>query len=109
MSFTWQYPATVGVWYDGDTPICHVRLTPSVEWHDVHVRVDGINAPELRDAGGGAARDYAASLAPPGMVVTLLATRKEKYGRLLARIVLPDGSDLGTSMIAAGHAVAYLP
>jgi endonuclease YncB( thermonuclease family) len=109
MTFTWIYPAVVDRWIDGDTPVCHVRLTPSVEWHGVHIRVDGINAPELKDAGGAAARDYAVELAPLESDVTLLASRAEKYGRLLARIQLPDGTDFGTRMIASGNAVAYSP
>lgn len=109
MTFVWSFPAQIDKWLDGDTPVCHVRLTPSVEWHGVHIRVDGINAPELRSEGGAEARDYAISLAPPGSTVTLLSTRVEKYGRLLARIALADGRDFSTVMIADGHAVAYNP
>jgi endonuclease YncB( thermonuclease family) len=109
MSFTFSYPAEIDSWHDGDTPICHVKMTPSIEWHGVHVRVDGINAPELHDAGGTEARDYASSLAPPGSPVTLFANRVEKYGRFLARIQLADGRDFSTVMIETGHAVAYTP
>lgn len=106
-AFAWQYPALLDAWIDGDTPICHVGMTPSIEWHGVHVRVEGINAPELHDAGGREAKAYAESLVPPGAEVTLIATRREKYGRFLARIVLADGSDFSTEMIAAGHATPY--
>ncbi len=109
MSFVWTYPGVVDSWHDGDTPRIHVKLTPSVEWHGVAIRVDGINAPELSAAGGVAARDYATSIAPAGTHVTLICSRQEKYGRLLAKIVLASGEDFGTVMIAEGHAVAYLP
>jgi endonuclease YncB( thermonuclease family) len=40
--------------------------------------------------------------------VTLIATKKDKYGRFLARIILPTGDSLGDLMIAAGQAVPYL-
>ncbi len=109
MTFTWTYPAVIDEVHDGDTVVLHVRLTPSVEWHGVHARVEGINAPELRAEGGAASRDFAKTLLPPGAKVTLFVSRPEKYGRLLAKIVLSDGSDFSTAMITAGHAVAYNP
>lgn len=109
MNFVWTYPAEINEWHDGDTPICHIHLSPTIEWHGVHVRVEGINAPELHDAGGLAARDYANEICPPNSQVTLLASRPEKYGRFLARIQLPDGRDFSTLMIESGHAAAYSP
>lgn len=109
MSTVWTYPAMVDSWHDGDTPKCHIRLTPAIEWHGVHVRMEGINAPELHAAGGTASRDYANQICPAGSSVTLLASRTEKFGRFLARIQLSDGSDFSTRMIEGGHAVAYSP
>ncbi len=106
--FVFSFPATIDRWIDGDSCVVHRGATPGVEIHGEHVRVQGINAPEMRDAGGAAARDFAVSLAPPGSAVTLICTKPDKYGRLLARIVLPDGLDLSELMINAGHAVAYM-
>jgi endonuclease YncB( thermonuclease family) len=107
-AFVFQFPAEIDSWYDGDTCKVHRESQPGETIHGESLRVEGINAPELRDAGGAAARDYAASLAPPGSSVTLIATKKDKYGRFLARIILPTGDSLGDLMIAAGQAVPYL-
>jgi len=105
--FVYQFQAVVDEWHDGDTVYVHRGSRPGQLIHGEHVRVEGINAPELHDAGGTASRDYAAGLAPPGTFVTLVASKEDKYGRLLARVVLPDGSDLSSLMIAAGQAAPY--
>lgn len=104
MAFIYQFPATIDEWHDGDTCYVHRGTQPGVVIHGEHVRVEGINAPELKAAGGADARDYAGTLAPPGTPVTLVASREDKYGRLLARIILPDGSDFSGLMVVAGHA-----
>lgn len=106
--FVFTYPARIDQWHDGDTCYVHLFDRPGREIHGEHVRVEGINAPELHDTGGIASRDYAAELAPVGSMVTLTATKEDKYGRLLARVVLPDGTDLSTAMIDAGMAKPYL-
>jgi len=108
-SFVWVYPAGVDHVHDGDTVIMHVLIHPNEggELHAVSVRVEGINAPETNTAEGKAAKAYAASLLPSGSQVMLTARKRDKYGRWLARIVLPNGDDFSTLMIVAGHAVAY--
>lgn len=69
-------------------------------------RVFGINAPEVRTAEGKAARDFAAALLPVGAVVEIVSHGWDKYGgRFDGDIVLPDGRDFATAMVAAGHAV----
>lgn len=101
MIFVWTYPATVDRVIDGDTIECHIQFSP-LETHDAHgvnVRVEGINALELSQKYGGEARDWAASLLPAGTPVTLVAHKREKYGRFLAKVVLPDGRDFGTLML----------
>lgn len=106
--FIFEYPAIVDGWYDGDTCTVKRGCAPGVVLLGERVRVEGINAPELRNAGGTAARDYALQLAPPGTRVTLTSRHMDKYGRLLAKIMLPSGKDFSTEMIAAGHAVPFL-
>lgn len=90
---------------DGDSIVVHLSIMPGKELHGEHVRVAGINAPELRHEGGTAARDFLAALLPPGTLVTLVASREDKYGRLLALVVLDDGRDVSTIMLAEGQAV----
>ena len=108
--FVWTFPAEVDRVQDGDTVVAHVLLHPNEggEAHAVNIRVDGINAPELNTAAGTAAKAYAETLLPPGAAITLIARKREKYGRFLARVILSNGDDLSALMIAAGHAVPYL-
>jgi micrococcal nuclease len=108
MTFIFQYPAIVVSWIDGDSCKVDRQTKPGETIKADDVRVHGINAPELKDAGGAAARDYAGILAPPGTQVILVASKEDKYGRFLARVILPNGDSLGDLMIAAGHAVPYL-
>lgn len=108
--FIWQFPATIDRVIDGDTIVCHVLWKPGDEAHGVDVRVDGINAIELSQAFGKEAKVYAETLLDAdvlsseftsGLPVTLVARKKEKYGRFLARIVLGDGRDFGQEMLVA--------
>lgn len=106
-SFEFRFPALIDEWHDGDTCYVHRASQPGIVIHGEHVRVEGINAPELREVGGPASRDYAEALAPVGTVVTLVCKNVDKYGRFLARIELSDGRDFSTLMIAAGYAAPY--
>src|SRR5207244_2856912 len=106
--FVYTFPATVDYWTDGDTLVCFRGMQPGVVLYRESVRVQGINSPELRTAPGQAALVYADSIAPQGTRVVLISSKEEKYGRFLARIILPDGRDFGDVMVAAGHAVPYL-
>ncbi len=90
---------------DGDSIVVHVGIMPGLELHGIHVRLQGINAPELRHDGGPAARDYLRSLLPEGTAITLVSSQEDKYGRLLARVVLADGSDASSLMLSSGNAV----
>ncbi len=90
---------------DGDSIVAHVKIMPSVELHGIHVRLQGINAPELRHEGGPAARDFLRSLLPEGAAITLVSSQEDKYGRLLARVVLASGEDASSLMLSSGNAV----
>lgn len=107
--FRYQWPAIIDGWHDGDTCIVHRGDQPGREVHGDHVRVEGINAPELHAAGGAESLAYAETLAPAGIAVVLTSSRPDKYGRLLCRITLPDGRDFSDLMLAAGQAAPYNP
>jgi len=102
-----RFPAIVDEWHDGDTLIVHRYAAPGLIIHGERVRVEGINAPELHEASGTKARDFAADKAPPGTLVWLVAKNPDKYGRFLAKVFLPDGSNFSDLMIAAGYARSY--
>jgi micrococcal nuclease len=69
------------------------------------LRIDGIDAPEICQTGGKAAR---ALLAERALYqhVQVTVRRHDAYGRGLARIQL-DGRDLGAQMVRMGQAWSY--
>ena len=90
-------------------------------FHEIEVRLYGINAPEIRGA------SHEAGLSARSFLVSLLSTESgifsfpitikshkpkdplEKYGRWLAEVYLPDGRNVSEEMIKAGQAVRYDP
>jgi len=82
---------------DGDT-IAVLR-----DHRAVTVRLQGIDAPEKRQAFGQRAKQFAASLAF-GNTVTVHVTGRDRYARLLAEVTLPDGRSLNQELVRAGFA-----
>lgn len=86
--------------FDGDT--LEVLLDPGVT---ERVRLIGINTPERGACYAERARTAARSLADDRRAVLrgdATQERRDRHGRLLAYVWLPDGRDLGYSLIAAG-------
>jgi endonuclease YncB( thermonuclease family) len=46
-------------------------------------------------------------LMPPGMAVTIITRKVDSFGRFLARVILPDGRDVGDILLGLGLAVIY--
>ena len=86
---------------DGDT----VRVRAPGGGKPVSIRMDGIDAPEVCQAGGTTSRD-ALKLRVLGKRVAVYGRMHDDYGRLVARIVL-DGEDQGEWMVAHGQAWSY--
>lgn len=115
--FIWEVPAGVVRVIDGDT----ILVEADLGWHvaiKTAVRVDGINAPELKTPEGLAAKKYAQGLLPVGTPVSLLSKELlgafDKYGRVLADLLYAPSADpksaegsFARAMIAAGHAVPW--
>ncbi len=105
-------PATVERVVDGDTIAVRARIWPGHEV-SVLVRLDGVDAPELRrpkcDAErrkAAAAKEALAYLATSDVSLTLV--RQGKYGgRVVARVADAAGVDVSDSLLASGHAVTY--
>jgi len=85
---------------DGDTLVVLDGTT------QVRVRLHGIDCPERGQAFGAAARRFASSLAF-GKRVTVKSRGKDRYGRVLGEVVLPDGRRLDRELVAAGMAWHY--
>ncbi len=105
----YQYNAIIVSNYDADTARLDIDLGFGNWTKSQPIRVYGIDAPEMKTEEGKAAKAFVSTLIPPGtkVVLTTFKDAKEKYGRYLGKITLPDGSDLAETIVAAGHAHTY--
>lgn len=92
-------PGVVARVIDGDT--IDVRLASGL----IRVRLNGIDAPELSQPGGQAAK-AALSLRVLSKQVELEPFKQDRYDRLVAD-VLVDGSSANTELVKSGLAWAY--
>ena len=106
---TWYVPAVIVRMIDGDTAVVHMEIMPGFVMHEAHVRVQGINAPEMSTQAGRVAWEAAKLLLPPEAVIMLAMEDTDKYGRMLGKIIMADGRLFGDVMIANGNAVVYNP
>lgn len=104
-----QYHARIVSVYDGDTVRADIDLGFGIWALNQPLRVHGIDTPELSVEDGKRAREFARGLLPDQTRVTMTTfkDKKEKFGRYLGQITLPDGSDFASRMIEAGHAKTY--
>lgn len=85
---------------DGDS-VAFFYLVPDT------ARLAGIDAPEVTGKSkpaGLAAADYLRSLLPASGTITARFRGRDKYGRALLDLVLPDGRTASEAMVQAGHA-----
>jgi endonuclease YncB( thermonuclease family) len=91
---------------DGDTVV--VRLANGTL---ERIRVLGIDTPEVGSCWASQATAATSRLAQ-GKHVTLVGDStqdtRDRYGRLLAYVWLPDGKDLGFQLVAGGYAKSYV-
>ena len=73
---------------------------------DVRVRLHGLDAPEMDHPTGKASKDHLKRLIA-GRPVTVRIVDTDKYGRHIAKVYAPDGTDLCKAMVAQGYARAY--
>ncbi len=85
---------------DGDT------ITVLKEKEQIKVRLHGIDAPEKKQPFGTRAKQFASDLAF-GKTVFVSGTEKDRYGRLLAVVILPDGRYLNEEIVYEGFAWWY--
>lgn len=96
-----EWRGVVSYVVDGDT----VWVRPEGGGKPLSIRVDGIDAPEICQPGGAAARDALMRRAL-GQRVSVHRRLHDDYGRQLARLVL-DGDDLGEWLVTQGLAWSY--
>lgn len=96
---------------DGDTVVGDIDLGFGVWLRDRHIRVAHVNAPEINTDSGKMAREFTINtLKSAGNRVTIqvLNHKADKYGRILADVLLNDTS-LSKALIDAKMAVRYDP
>lgn len=99
---------------DGDTMNAVVDLGAYVYVHKA-LRLYGINAPEMATQAGKDAKAWAVQWfqthCPDGIFIMKSSgpDPEDKYGRLLATVYALDGAVYNVEIVAAGHAVVYLP
>ncbi len=74
--------------------------------NDVTIRLSGIDCPEKRQAFGQRARQAASDLSF-GKMVTVKEQGKDRYGRTLGEVMLPDGRSLNHELVRMGMAWWY--
>ena len=98
LTFAPPFEATVISVYDGDTITIRTDET-------IKIRLDGIDAPELKQPFGQASKQAMSSLVF-GQTVTIKPDKKDRYGRLLARVEIA-GKDASLTMVESGMAHWY--
>ena len=111
---TWTVPATITRVIDADTLAADLDLGWRVWMRDVHIRLAGLNAPELSTPEGRAARVWVFNrlngLMPVGdsgplrVPVTVQSQSLDKYGRVLGVVYLPPGMSLNEELLVNGYA-----
>ena len=96
-----EFVGTVSYVTDGDT----IWVQPDAGGRAHKIRILGIDAPEICQQAGKAAREFMQQLALQRRV-TVRVVSYDRYGRGLATIAL-DSGDLGAQMVRAGQAWSY--
>ena len=102
----WQtFPAKVVSVHDGDTITVEAKASDG-KTYAYKVRLLYIDAPEIAQPGGTAARDYLAPIT--GQTISVHWQERDRYGRVLGEIA--DGKTTGSlnqGMVASGNAWYY--
>lgn len=70
------------------------------------VRLHGVDCPERNQPYGTRARQFTAGLAF-GQNVTVIVRDRDRYGRIVGEVILPDGRNLNRELVASGYAWWY--
>lgn len=85
---------------DGDT------IEILYEGKPLRIRLQGIDCPEGKQDFGQKAKQFASDLCF-GKEVEIIDFGKDRYGRTLGYVVLPDGRNLNEELVRAGYAWHY--
>jgi micrococcal nuclease len=74
--------------------------------HPERIRLNGIDCPEKGQAFGQKAKQFTSTLVH-GKEVTIRVLRKDRHGRTVAEVLLPDGTNVSRELLRAGLAWWY--
>lgn len=99
--------------YDGDSITFNIPQAPAIVGHNMHIRLRGIDCPELRNGRcsletekAKEARDLVHELLQQASTINLRRTGRGKYFRMLADVEF-DGRDLATILLKRDLAIRY--
>ena len=98
-------PAEVVGVTDGDT------ITAIVAGRQIKIRLNGVDAPEKKQAFGDASKRALANLVF-GKKLSIVERGKDRYGRTIGEVFTPDGQRVEVVMVSQGmawHYVKYAP
>ena len=102
----YSYKATVTNVVDGDTVDLSIDLGFDI-WHNIRVRLIGIDTPEKWHDYGKVVKEYVKALLE-GKEVTIKTEKADKYGRYLVEIYLPGFRDsFNTHLVDHNMAKSY--
>jgi len=93
-----EFPAKVERVIDGDTFVADIDVVLGIVLDDERIRVAGFDAVERNEPRGQDARLAAAALLGGKTVTLRVHASRDKYGRVLAGVTLPDGTDFAALM-----------
>jgi micrococcal nuclease len=107
MQPNYTYHAKVVRIVDGDT--LDVDLDYGDRLHAIRrLRLSGVNTPEAKSEQGRTATAFVTTVLPVGTEVIVTTFKPDKFGRQLAVVHLPGGSDLATELLRRELATAYV-
>ena len=86
---------------DGDT------ITVLYQGYPQKIRLEGIDCPEKAQAYGQRAKQFTSDLAFSKVVTVRGVEKRDRYGRVLGEVILPDGRSLNHELLRAGFAWWY--
>ena len=99
-SFAASFTGKVVRVLDGDTIEVLVNKEP------IRIRLADIDCPEKKQSFGNAAKKYVLEIAAHE-IVTVDARSKDRYGRTIGEVILPNGESLNRLLISHGYAWHY--
>lgn len=112
----YEYSCKIKRIIDGDSLVVDIDLGFDIHIKDVHIRVIGIDTPEIRTRDryekfhGLHAKAYLETLIPEGSKQILRSkdyNPTDKFGRVLGDIVMSTGEEISQKMVDSLYAVRY--